>query len=193
MNRSHIALVLAATMAICLTACDKDKSANQFDGRSISHIEIRLTGEKWVDEHRIRTLIVSKPGDKYTPEALDADIKSLFESGLVDDVRFLAELDGERVRLIAEVSARPGFGPPFCIGNTAFSDKRLGDASGLSKERPITVESLMVAKGRLKDYYVKHGYPDVTVECRAFNGGDPSPDDLTFVVVEGSPTAAERE
>jgi hypothetical protein len=23
------------------------------------------------------------------------------------------------------------------------------------------------------------------VECRAFNGGDPSPDDFVFVVVEG--------
>jgi outer membrane protein insertion porin family len=185
MKQRHITQIFAALMACALSGCDREKASGSFHGRSISKIEFRYQGARTVEEQRLRSFVISKPGDLFTPDAIDSDVKSLYESGLVDDVRFLAEPDGAAVRLIAEVTTRRPFGPPFCIGNTAFSDRRLADATGLSKERPITVESLKVARNSLKDYYVDHGYPEAEVECRAFNGGDPSPDDFVFVVVEG--------
>ena len=125
-------------------------------------------------------------GDEITPEALDSDIKSLYESGLVDNVRFFAEPDGDSVKLIAEISTHRPFGPPFCRGNTAYSSLALSEASGLDKEHMVTVESLERARLKLKTFYVSRGYIDAEVVCRAFNGGEPRPDDFIFVIDEGS-------
>jgi outer membrane protein insertion porin family len=185
MKQRHITQIFAALMACALSGCDREKASGSFHGRSISKIEFRYQGARTVEEQRLRSFVISKPGDLFTPDAIDSDVKSLYESGLVDDVRFLAEPDGAAVRLIAEVTTRRPFGPPFCIGNTAYSDKTLAEVCGLTKDLAITLEELEKSRQKLKAFYVSHGYPEAEVECRAFNGGDPSPEDFVFVVVEG--------
>ena len=178
--------IFAAVVACVLSGCDREKSNKSLYGRKISDLEVRYIGDNTVEEKRLRTLITSKPGDRFTIAAIDLDVKALYESGLVDEVRFLSEPDGDAVRLIAEVSTRTPFGPPFCIGNTAYSDKSLAEASGLTTERPITTEGLEKARLQLKAFYVGRGYLDAEVTCRAFQGGDPSPEDYVFVVDEGA-------
>ena len=78
---------------------------------------------------RLRNLMASKAGTPYRAENLDKDIKSLYESGLVDDVRFLAEPVGDKVKLIAEVTTRPGLGGVGFVGNTVFTDQKLAKES----------------------------------------------------------------
>ena len=186
MNQLHLARFVSAMLVCGLSACNRDRTGESLIGRSISQVEIRYAGERTVDERRLRNFISSNPGDSFTPERINSDVKSLYESGLVDDVRFLIEPDGDSVRIIAEVSTRPSFGPPFCIGNTAYSDKRLAEASGLTKEHPITVDALEEARQKLTAFYFSGGYVDAEVVCRAFQGGVPSPEDFIFVVDEGS-------
>ena len=103
----------------------------------------------------------------------------------MDDVRVLAEPADGALRLIYAVTPRPPFGPPFCIGNTAFSDKRLAEASGLSENDLITVESLEAARKKIRAHYVMHGFADVEVVCRAWDGRSPRPEDYIFEVDEG--------
>jgi outer membrane protein assembly factor BamA len=171
-------------MVCVLSGCDREKPSESLYGLFISKIEFRYQGDRTVEEQRLRAFVISKPGDRFTPEAIDSNVKSLNESGLVEDVRFLSKPEGNAVLLIAEVSTRRPFGPPFCIGNTAFSDKNLAGASGLTKDRKVTIEELEKARQKLKAYYVSHGYLGAQVVCRAFQGGDPSPEDYVFVVDE---------
>ncbi|TAG11569.1 MAG: hypothetical protein EAZ42_00460, partial [Verrucomicrobia bacterium] len=72
---------------ICLFSLSGISHAQDFEGKTISQVEIRYVGPKTVDEERLRNLMVSKAGSAYRAENLDNDIKSLYESGLVDDVR----------------------------------------------------------------------------------------------------------
>ena len=97
---SLTAMVLAATFAGHLYAQD-------FEGKNITEVAIRYRDAKTVDEARIRNLMSTKAGSQYRAESLDNDIKTLFESGLVDDVRFLAEPDGAGVRIITDILTRP--------------------------------------------------------------------------------------
>jgi outer membrane protein insertion porin family len=70
-------------------------------------VTIRYRGAKTVNEDLLRNQMTSKAGSPYRAENLDKDITALYESGLVDDVRFLAEPVGDSVNLIAEVTTRP--------------------------------------------------------------------------------------
>ena len=78
--------------------------ALDFEGKNITSVEIRYRGSKTVDEAAIRSRLSTQAGQKYSTEKLDADIKKLYESGQVDDVRWLAEPSGSGVKLIAEVA-----------------------------------------------------------------------------------------
>ena len=185
MKPRRITQIFTAVMACWLIGCDREKTSELLYRRNISELEVRYMGDRSVEEKRLRAFIVSKPGDRFTKEMIDTNVKLLYESGLVDDVRFLSEPDGHEVRLIAEVSAHIPSGPPFFTGNTVYSDKILAKASGLTKGLPNTIEELEEAQRKLKAYYVDHGYLDTEVVCRAFQGGDPSPEDYIFVIHEG--------
>lgn len=100
-------MVAAGLIAFGLSACFKEHSVEALEGRPISKLEIRYRGDRVIDEERVDRLIATKPGDRFTIEAIDADVKALYESGRVEEVRFLAEPVGESVRIIAEVSTRP--------------------------------------------------------------------------------------
>jgi outer membrane protein insertion porin family len=160
--------------------------AQEFEGKNISEVAIRYNGAKTVDEARLRNLMASKAGSAYRAESLDQDIKALYESGLVDDVRFLAEPAGGSVKLIAEVSTRPGLGGVGFVGNTIFSDQKLAKESKMKAGGALSDEQILEARRNIETYYQGYGYPDVTVTHRTQATGQPGLSDLIFVIDEGA-------
>ena len=71
-------------------------------------------------------------GKLYSQTVLDEDIKTLYASGLIDDVQFFAEEIEEGVKVIAfEVVTRPLIRGLGFDGNTKFSDEKLaGETKG---------------------------------------------------------------
>ena len=119
----------AALTSLSVLALAGTLHAQDFEGKNISEVAIRYKGARTVDEDRLRNLMASKSGTAYRAESLDNDIKSLYESGLVDDVRFLAEPVDGGVRLIAEVTTRPALGGVGFVGNTIFTEQKLAKES----------------------------------------------------------------
>lgn len=176
----------AALTSLAVLSLAGTLHAQDFEGKTISDVTIRYTGSKTVDEARIRNLMASKAGSTYHAENLDKDIKSLYESGLVDDVRFLAEPVGSGVRLIAEVTTRPALGGVGFVGNTIFSDQKLAKESKMKAGGALSDEQILEARRNIEKYYQGYGYPDVTVTHRIQATGQPGLSDLVFVIDEGS-------
>ncbi len=157
-----------------------------FGGRTISEIEIRYIGPKNVSEGRLRNYIGSKVGREFSLQQIDEDVKRLYESGLVDDARFLAEESGAKVKLIAEVTTRAGLGGVGFAGNTVFSDKKLSATTDLSTGGSLTDAKVLTARRNIEKLYRDYGYSDISISHRR----QPSPrkgyEDLVFVVNEGS-------
>lgn len=159
--------------------------AQDFEGKTISEVEVRYRGAKTVDEARIRNFMSTKAGQKYSSEKLDEDIRTLYESGLVDDVRFLAEPQGAKVKLIAEVTTRPGLGGVGFVGNTVFKDAKLAKESGLKGGSSLSDEQILQARRKIEAYYEGYGYPDVMVTHRMQETDRAGVADLVFVIDEG--------
>ena len=160
-------------------------AAQDFEGMTISEVQIRYRGSKTVDEGRLRNFMTTKAGEKYSSEKLDEDIRRLYESGLVDDVIWLAEPQGDKVKLIAEVTTRPGLGGVGFVGNTVFSDKKLAKESELKGGSSLSDEQILQARRKIEDYYEGYGYPDVMVSHRMQETDRPGVADLVFVIDEG--------
>ena len=159
--------------------------AQDFEGKTITNVTIRYAGAKTVDEARLRNLMISKTGTTYRAESLDNDIKALYESGLVDDVRFLAEPVGDGVNLIAEVTTRPGLGGVGFVGNSIFTDQKLAKESKVKAGGALSDEQILEARRNIEKYYQGYGYPDVTVTHRIQATGQAGLSDLIFVIDEG--------
>ena len=160
--------------------------AQDFEGKNITEVTIRYRGAKTVDEARIRNLMSTKAGSQYRAERLDNDIKTLFESGLIDDVRFLAEPVGAGVRVIADVLTRPAINGVGFVGNTVFYDQKLAKETKLKAGGSMSDADILEARRNLEKYYQGYGYPDVLISHRTQETGQAGLSDLIFVIDEGS-------
>ncbi|RPJ31719.1 MAG: outer membrane protein assembly factor BamA [Verrucomicrobiaceae bacterium] len=177
---------LAAFSSIVMLALAGSLHAQDFEGKNISQVIIRYRGEKTVNEEVLRNQMTSKAGSPYRAENLDKDITALYESGFVDDVRFLAEPVGDSVNLIAEVTTRPMRGGVGFVGNTVFSDQKLAKETKLKARGLMSDAEILEARRNIQKYYQGHGYPDVSVSHRIQATGDSGVADLIFVIDEGS-------
>ncbi len=177
---------LASLASIAMFALAGGLHAQDFEGKNISQVTIRYRGPKTVNEDVLRNQMVSKAGSPYRAENLDKDITALYESGFVDDVRFLAEPVGNSVNLIAEVSTRPMRGGVGFVGNTVFSDQKLAKETKLKARGVMSDAEILEARRNIEKYYQGYGYPDVTVTHRIQATGDQGVADLIFVIDEGS-------
>ena len=183
----HGFLSRAVFLALVLVSLFSGRLAAQdFEGKKITDVSVRYRGAKTVDESRIRNLMATKAGSIYRAQRLDDDIKTLFESGLIDDVRFLAEGVGTTgVRVIADVQTRPMTGGVGFVGNTVFSDQKLAKETKLKAGGALSDSTILEASRNIEEYYQGYGYPDVIVTHRTQASGQPGLSDLIFVIDEG--------
>ena len=100
--------ILLASSAFVETARAQNflLEANQFVGQTVRRVVIRYRGAKTVAEARLRTHMAVAAGKKYSQTVLDEDIRTLYSSGLVDDVKFYAKNVADGVEVTAEVVTR---------------------------------------------------------------------------------------
>jgi outer membrane protein insertion porin family len=171
---------------VILTFSSGISVAQDFEGKKISEVSIRYVGKKTVDEARLRNLMSTKVGSIYRSENLDNDIKTLYESGLVDNVKFLADSAGDNVQVIAEIQTRPAINGVGFVGNTIFTDQKLAKETKLKSGGTMSDAEILEARQNLEKYYQGYGYPDILISHRTQATGQEGLSDLIFVIDEGS-------
>jgi outer membrane protein insertion porin family len=178
--------VVVATLLFLGLAATSVK-AQDIEGKNVSEVEIRYTGTPNVDEARLRSRISTRAGEAYRSEKIDNDIKSLYESGLIDDVRVLAEPSGESLKVIFDVTTRGNIVAFGFTGNNEdnFSDKKLAQETKLKAGGALSDEAILSARRNLETYYRGYGYPDVSITHRVQPSETGEGYDLIFVIEEG--------
>lgn len=176
-------VVLAALLFLGLAATSV--KAQDIEGKNVSQVEVRFAGVANVDEARLRSFISTRSGEAYRSEKVDNDIKSLYESGLVDDVRVLAEPEGNSLRVIYEVTTRGTIVAVGFVGNSVFSDQKLAKETKLKVGGALSDEAILSARRNLETYYRGFGYPDVGISHRTQPNESGQGLDLIFVIEEG--------
>lgn len=142
------------------------------------------------NDERLGNYMSIREGKRYSNELAEDTLRSLYESGLIDDARFLVEEDGQSIRIFVEVEDRPRIGPCLLhfIGNTAFSDLKLAKVISPSFKNPITESQVESARQKLEHYYRGWGYKQVCITINYVRWGKRSVQDLVFVIEEGPRT-----
>ena len=186
--RWNIGLILFAALPSCGVA----PTPVSYEGRMISKVIIRhklAEDANRENDGRLRNYMTIREGKPYSYELADDTIRSLWESGYVDDARLLVEEDGKSIRVFVEVEDRPGFGPcPSIMGSKAFSDLKLWLIVKDTLTRPITESQVEFASQKLEQFYRRHGYKQVSIAINYERWGKRSIQSFTLEIEEGPRT-----
>jgi outer membrane protein insertion porin family len=141
---------------------------------------INVTGNQRIEAGTIRSYILVRPGDPFDPDRLDRSVKTLYSTGLFQDVRLSRQGDV----LIVTVVENPLVNKVAFEGNKRLSDDQLRPEIQ-TRPRAVFTPSLVAAdRQKILDLYAKKGNFDTTVEPRIIHQ-DQNRVDVVFQITDG--------
>lgn len=153
--------------------------ASAQQGKTIKSIDVQYVGTQTVSKQRILSQIASKTGEPLSINQVDADVKSLYKGGDVDNVRVLTDNVSGGVALIFVVQTRAQYGGVEFRGNTLIDDGKLAKKVALKRNEAIDEEALKTARQDIQEMYRKKGFSEATVTYRI---AAPSADGFSTVI-----------
>ena len=138
----------------------------QNGGIKVRAIEVRYTGPETISRDRILAQIRTKVGDTYSDAIVEQDIKTLYATGRIQDVRIYGEPEGDGVRVIVAVQTRGVVSEIEINGATRISAKALRKKINLKLNQPLNEDALGKARQDIIDAYRSKGYNEVDVQYR---------------------------
>lgn len=163
-DRSHLKLKpLASLLAGVLTVLVSVGGLRAQEGATVKSIDVQYVGTQTVAPERLLSHMSTRVGDKLTMAQVDEDVKSLYASGDVENVRILAEKVSGGVQLIVVAQTRAVYGGVDFVGNTLIETSKLANKVDLKVNKPIDEAVLRTAREEIQTMYRKKGFSEATV------------------------------
>ena len=158
-----------------------------YEGKPVKSVSVRYRSSgKTVSEDRLKNLLATQPGTKYSPDVVNKDLERLLESGLVGGNTTVAvDPSGDGVSVVFEMAAQNLLGGVGFQGNTAFDSRDLSEECGLKGGEALSDKALSSAITKLRTYYQESRYPDVQVSYFYQKTERPGFVDVIFNINEG--------
>ncbi|MBC7801646.1 MAG: outer membrane protein assembly factor BamA [Gemmatimonadaceae bacterium] len=148
---------------------------------------IRIEGNQRIEEGTIRSYMLVQPGDSFDPDRIDRSLKTLFATGLFQDVTL--RRDGSA--LVVRVQENPIVNRIAFEGNRKQNDEALRAELQLRARAVFTPQMAQADRQRILDSYAKRGRFAATVEPKVIRL-DQNRVDVVFEVNEGETTLVSR-
>src|SRR5262249_5715546 len=127
-------------------------------------IEIQYVGPQTISKERILAQIRTKPGQPYSESLAEQDIRTLYQTGALQNVRIFAEPQGDGAKVIIVVQTRPHGHEIEIVGAQQISVKRLRKNIDLKTSKPLDEEELEKGRQKIIDIYQGKGFTNVDVK-----------------------------
>ncbi|MDP9096612.1 MAG: outer membrane protein assembly factor BamA [Pseudomonadota bacterium] len=148
---------------------------------------IKIDGNQRIEESTIRSYMLVQPGDPYDPDRVDRSLKSLFSTGLFDDVSF----QRQGGTLVVKVAENPIINRIAFEGNRKLTDEQLRAPVQLKPRSVFTPQLAQADRQRILNAYAKAGRYAATVEPKIIRL-DQNRVDVVFEINEGATTLISR-
>jgi outer membrane protein insertion porin family len=183
-DRNHSLTHAFATLALGLIIVTGQAQAQE--GAKVKSIDVQYVGSQTVAPERLLSHMSTRVGDKLTMAQVDEDVKSLYASGDVENVRILAEQVSGGVAVIVVAQTRAVYGGADFVGNTLIETSKLAGKVDLNVNKPIDEAVLQTAREEIQEMYRKKGFSEATV---TYSIGAPTAEGYSkvlFTIDEGS-------
>jgi outer membrane protein insertion porin family len=156
-----------------------------FAGGTIS--AIRVEGNQRIEEGTIRSYMLVAPGDSFDPDRLDRSLKTLYATGLFNDV----SLRRDGTTLVVHIVENPIVNRIVFEGNHKLTDDQLRPEVQLRPRAVFTAALAQADRQRILDAYAKRGRYDARVEPKIIQL-DQNRVDVVFEINDGDSTLISR-
>src|SRR5437660_5155248 len=132
----------------------------------IRSIDVQYSGPATVSKDVILARIRTALGQPYSDSTVEHDIRSLYKTGTIQNVRIFAQPEEDGVKVIVAVKTRQVLRELVIDGARRVSTKKLRKEIGVKLNVGVNEEALQKARQKIIDTYQSKGFTDITVDFR---------------------------
>jgi outer membrane protein insertion porin family len=159
------AVLLSGAMALVARAQSPPDAAHQ-GPPIVRSIDVQYAGPVTVARERILAQMRTKVGRPYSEMVAEDDIRTIYASGHVENVRIFGQPYSDGVRVIVAIQTRTMLNEIQIDGATRIKPKKLRKDIGVKLNTPLKEEDLEKGREKLIDIYRSHGFNDIDVQFR---------------------------
>jgi outer membrane protein insertion porin family len=152
----------------------------------VRQIEIQYAGPATLSRQRILTNMKTTVGQPYVETTVEDDVRSLYATGLVTNVRIYGEPLPDGVKVIVVVQTRVTLAGVYIQGNEKVKTARIRREINLKINSPLDEQILEQARQKIVELYQKRGFPDVDVQYKLTTNEDQGTATVTYAISEGA-------
>ena len=153
--------------------------------------EIQVQGLKRVEEAAIMAAVGLRPGEQLASWKIKRDIKSVYNTGYVDDVQVDIQRAGDGVIVVFTVDEKPAIRSVRLAGNKKLDEDALMEVIDIKPFSVLSEVSVQRNIQRMRDKYIEKGYYLAEIEPELREVGDDLVE-LTFAVTENRKVIVQR-
>lgn len=152
----------------------------------ISEIEVQYVGPQTISREKVVAQMRTKPGNVYSESLVEADIKALYKTGQVQNVRIFGKPDGNAVKVMVVLQTRSLVNEIEIEGAQRISAKKLRKAIELKINGPLSEDKLQDAREKIIEQYQAKGFTDIDVKFRVDTDEARGTSRVIFTINEGT-------
>jgi outer membrane protein insertion porin family len=154
-------------------------------GVKIRSIEIQYTGPETISRDRILAQMRTAVGQNYSDSVAEQDIRNLYATRQIQNVRIFAQQQGEGVKVIVAVQTRAIVNELEIDGAQRVSAKALRKKIGLKVNLPLDEDALGKGRQDILEVYRAKGFNDVDVQYRVDTNRERGTARVVYTINEG--------
>ena len=187
-RRPAFAIWLALILALYSVASARGQTAPpaQQGPPIISTIEVQYVGPQTIAKERVLAQLRTKPGQPYSESLVEQDIRALYATGAVQNVRIFGEQDGERVKVMVVLQTRSLVNEIEINGAERISAKSLRKRIDLKINGRLTEQNLEEARQKIIEAYQAKGFTNVDVKYKVDTDEARGTSRVVYTITEGT-------
>src|SRR6266550_3050826 len=163
----RLAIWVASLFALFGTGLARAQAPQSAPGPpTIRSMDVQYTGPATISRERILAQMRTKIGQLYSNEVVQEDIKALYKTGYVRNVRIFAQPQGDGVKVIVAVQTNAVLREIEINGAERVKPKRLRKEIKVRLNQAVNEQALEEARQKIIEVYQGKGYNDVSVQFR---------------------------
>ena len=160
-------------------------AAQGVDGVTITSIDVRYVGPETVSKDRVLANMRTKIGSPYSEATVEDDIRALYETGKIQNVRIFGEPQGNGVHVQVILATRALVTEIEIDGAQSFKAKKLRDQIKFKVPAPSDAERLEQGRQNIIEFYQRKGFTGVDVQMQLATDESHGTARVVYTVNEG--------
>lgn len=158
----------------------------------VRSIEVQFLGPQTVSKEKILANMRTRVGRPYSPQVTDEDVRNLYATGNVTNVRMSGEPQGDGIKVIVVVVTKSNVSEVVINGATRVKTEKLRSQLKTKPGAALSEATLEEDRQKIVEYYQGKGFSDIDVRSRTEGNEKQGTVRAIFDIREGGKTTIDH-